>query len=51
MPILNQEKGEHDCLSVNWKGVYFDVIVVKEENYNIIIIFTYSGLMVCEGQK
>ena len=30
MPIV--KKGEHDCLSVNYKGIGFNVFVVKYEN-------------------
>ena len=43
--------GEHDRLSGNWKGVDFDTFVVKEPNYNVIMMYTYSGIVVCEGQK
>ena len=45
------ELGNHDCHSVNWKGVDFDVFVVKDLNYNMIMIPTYSGIMVCGDQK
>ena len=27
------------------------MFVVKEPNYNMIIMYTYSGIMVSEGQK
>ena len=42
---------EHDCHSVNWKGVYFCVFFVKEPNYNIIIISRYSGIMFRDDPK
>ena len=32
------EIGEHDCHSVNWQGVAFDVFVVKDTNYNMIMM-------------
>ena len=51
MPILKKEIGDHDCHSVNWKGVEFDVFVVKDMNYNMIMMSTYSGIMVRDDQK
>ena len=51
MPILKKEIGDHDCHSVNWKGVEFDVFVVKDMNYNMIMMPTYSGIMVRDDQK
>ena len=32
--------GEHECHSRNWKEFYFAVFVVKEKNYNIIMMST-----------
>ena len=57
--------GEHECLSWNWKGVDFDVFVVKEPKYIIdfkvssnwilytimIMMSTYSGLVVRDDKK
>ena len=39
-PLFKTEIGEHDFLSVNWKGVEFDVFVIKEPNCNMIMIST-----------
>ena len=50
-PLKKREIGEHDCHSGNWKGVGFDVFVVKYTNYNMIMMFTYSGLTVGGDQK
>ena len=46
-----KEIGEHDCHSGNWKGFDFDVFVVKDLNYNMIMMPTYSGIMVRDDQK
>ena len=52
-PILTTttKKVWHDCLSVNCKGIYFDVFVFKEPNYSTMIKYTYSGIAVRESQK
>ena len=42
---------ENDCLSVNWKGINFDIFVVKNKKYNVIMISTKYGLVVREGNK
>ena len=42
---------EHEFFSGNWKGVNFDVFAKKETNYIIIMIPTYSGLIVHDNQK
>ena len=36
----------HEFLSGNWNLVGFGVFDVKEENYNMIIMSTHSGIMV-----
>ena len=41
----------NDWLSVNWKGINFDIFVVKNKKYNIIMISTKYGLVVREGKK
>ena len=46
-----KETGENDCLSGNWKGLGSDVLVLKQGNYNMIMMYTYSSIVVCEGQK
>ena len=48
---IAKKKGDHDCVSGNFKGVEFDVFVVKDPNYNMIMMSTYSGLMVCNNKK
>ena len=50
MPIV-KKICEHDCLSRNLMGVYLCVFVVKYPNYNMIMMSTHSGLMVCDDQK
>ena len=35
-----KEIGEHDCHSGNWKGFDFDVFVVKDPNYSMIMMST-----------
>ena len=42
-----EKKGEHDRLSGNWKGIEFDVFVVTDKNYNMIMMSTCSDVMVC----
>ena len=42
---------DYDCLSVHLKDVDFDVFFVKYPNYNIIMMSTKYGIMVCEGKK
>ena len=42
---------ENECLSGHWKSVNFDIFFVKNKKYNIIMMSTNSGLMVCEGKK
>ena len=37
MPLFSKRKGEHDYLLGNWKGIDFDVFVVKETNYIMIL--------------
>ena len=51
MPILKKYIGEHICHSRKWKGVDFDVFVIKYPNYNMMMMSTYSGIMVCNDQK
>ena len=51
MPVVKKEAGENDCLSVNLKGLGSDLLVLKQENYNMIMMYTYSRIVVCEGQK
>ena len=48
---IAKKKGDHDCVSGNFKGVEFDVFVVKDPNYNMIMMSKYSGLMVRDDQK
>ena len=43
--------GDHDCHLGNWGLVDFDVFVEKELNYKMIMMSTYSGLMVHYDQK
>ena len=45
------KKSDNDCLSGNWKGVNFDIFVVKNKKYSIIMMSTNYGLIVCEGKK
>ena len=51
MLIVKRKHCEHDCLSINFTVVDFYVVFVKEKNYNMIMISTYSGIIVCECQK
>ena len=53
MPLLEKKKEmcELDCHSGNWKGFYFDLFVVKEPNYIVVMMSTYYGLMYCDDQK
>ena len=46
-----KKKSDNECLSGHWKGVNFDIFVVKNKKYYIIMMSTNSGLMVCEGKK
>ena len=46
-----KEMGENDCHSGNWNVIEFDVFVVKYSNYSVIIMSTYSGIMVCDDKK
>ena len=46
-----KETFDHDCLSINWKGSDFNVFFVKKSDYNMIIMSTYSEIMVCKVQK
>ena len=46
-----KKRGEHGCQSGNWKGVGFDVFVVKETNCNMILMSTYSGIMTSQLSK
>ena len=39
------------CLAGHWKGVNFDIFVVKYKKYNIIMMSTKSGLVVREDKK
>ena len=39
------------CLSGEWDEVEFNVFVLKDPDYNIMMISTFSGLTVSEGQK
>ena len=50
MPIV-KKKSDNDYLSGHWKGVKFDIFVVKDKKYSIIMMSTNSGLMVCENKK
>ena len=43
---IMKKKGDHDCLSGDFKGVEFDVFVVKDPNYNMIMMSTYYGLII-----
>ena len=49
MPIFF--KSYNYFLLGHWKGVNFDMFVVKDKKYSIIMISTNSGLIVCEGKK
>ena len=51
MPIVTKIKCENKSLSRKYKGVDFDVFVVKFSNYNMIMMSTYSGFVVPGGQK
>ena len=52
MTICKKMKiGEHECLSGNFKGLDFDVFVVKEPYCNMIMMYTYSGTMVNNYQN
>ena len=50
MPTVFKGK-KNDCLSGHWKGVNFDIFVVKNKKYNIIMISKKSGPVVREGKK
>ena len=51
MSILKNKMGEKERHSRSWKGIDFGVYVVKDPNYNMIMMYTYSVLMVCDDQK
>ena len=48
---FEEKIGENDCHSGNWKGGDFYVFFIKEENFNMVIMSTYSWLMVRDDQK
>ena len=39
------------CLGGEWDNTEFIIFVMKEPDYNIMMISTFSGLTVMEGQK
>ena len=39
------------CLSGEWDEKDFNIFVMKQPDYNIIMMSTFSGLTVLEGQK
>ena len=39
------------CLSGEWDETEFNIFVLKEPDYNIIMMSNFSGLTVLEGQK
>ena len=43
--------GSLGCLSSEWDETYFNSFVMKEPDYNIIMMSTFSGLYVPECQK
>ena len=45
------KKGDHGRLSVNCKRIEFDMLAVNKQNYNMIMMSEYSGIVVHEGQK
>ena len=40
-----------DCLSGEWDKTEFNIFVFKDIDYNNMMMSTYSGLTVPEGQK
>ena len=49
--IYNYFIGDVGCLSGKWDDTESNIFVLKEPNYNIIIISTFLGLTVPEVQK
>ena len=43
--------GDVGYLSGEWDDTYFDIFVMKEPDYNIMVMSTISGLTVVEGNK
>ena len=39
------------CISGEWEKTEFNIFVLKEPDYNIMMMSTFSGLTVPEGQK
>ena len=39
------------CLSGEWDEKEFNIFVLKEPDYNIMMMSTFSGFTVSEGQK
>ena len=39
------------CLSGEWDEKEFNVFVLKEPDYNIMMMSTFSGFTIPEGQK
>ena len=54
MPLtINSGKkiGDVGCLSGEWDETEFNIFVLNDNNYNIIMMSTFSGLTVPESQK
>ena len=43
--------GNVGCLSGEWDEIESDIFVLKDPNYNIMMMSIFSGLNVSEGQK
>ena len=43
--------GDVGCLSGEWDETEFNIFVMKEPDYNMVMISTFSGFTVPEGQK
>ena len=46
-----QKIGDAGCLSGEWDETEFNIFVLKEPDYNIMMISNFLGLTMTEGQK
>ena len=49
--VRSKNIGDVGCLSGEWEKTELNIFVLKESDYNITMMSTFSGLIVTEGQK
>ena len=47
----SKNNGHVGCISGEWDDTEFNIFVLKDPDYNIMMMSTYLGLTVPEGQK